>query len=49
MSDSNIAENAATSYYIDETKEVLDVSPELRNRSAYLFADNPNASVTVSK
>ena len=46
MSDSNIAENAATSYYIDETKEVLDVSPELRNRSAYLFADNPNASAT---
>lgn len=42
----NIANDAPTSYDIDESKEILDISAELRSRSAYSFADNPNASVT---
>ena len=40
----NIASDTDTSFFIDETKERLDVSADLRSRSAYLFEDNPNAS-----
>lgn len=42
----NDINNTPTTYSIDESKEVLNVLPQLRNRSAYLFEDNPNASAS---
>lgn len=44
MSDNDNISLTLSSYTIDETKEVLDVSAQLKSRSGYLFADNPNAS-----
>lgn len=46
VTNSNIINDAPTSYCIDETKDVLDVSSQLNSRGAYLFADNPNASAS---
>ncbi|MBQ7955184.1 MAG: hypothetical protein IJ282_05490 [Lachnospiraceae bacterium] len=44
--DTNDINNTPTTYSIDEAKEVLNVLPQLRSRSAYLFEDNPNASAS---
>lgn len=44
--DSNIIDDAPTSYSIDETGDVLDVSSQLSSRGVYLFENNPNASTS---
>jgi hypothetical protein len=40
------SEDAPTTYYIDETKDAMDVTSELRSRSAFQFENNPNVGVT---
>lgn len=41
-----IDKNAPTSLEMDETKEQINLSGQLNQRSAYKFADNPNAGVS---